>query len=378
MMFIVFSLSFAVFISSYVIRSLSNGITSTVDSINADIIVVPGEYEGKVKDSLFKGEPVTVFFEKNWTEQLQLVEGVKSVSPQLYLATLSASCCDASVQLIAFDPSTDFVVQPWINQNGTSNLGGFEAVIGNDLKYEVGDTAKFYGQQFKIVGKLDRTGMGYDQSAFISMQTAFELSYTDIAKQYFNFSTKDSAISSILIKVNDGVSVQETAGNIRKMLKGEDILVYSTDDLVGDTKETIANFGVFFHFFTAILILISVITLISIFFITINERQHEFGILASIGAKKKQLAFIISGEAFLISIIGSITGVAFAKIVLYVLTGYIKVTLQLPFLEPTSAEQIVIFIKCILVAILSGGLASIVAAYRINCIQPYLLIKENE
>ena len=118
MMFFVILMSATVFFSTVLMNNLRQGIKSTTERAGADVIVIPDEGTEDIRDSLFAGTPCSLFFGREWKGYVEKVSGVERVSEQLYVGTLSASCCDLPVQMIAFDPETDFVVQPWLkNQN---------------------------------------------------------------------------------------------------------------------------------------------------------------------------------------------------------------------------------------------------------------------
>ena len=118
MMFFVVLMAATVFFSTILMENMRQGIKSTTERAGADIIVVPDEGTEDIRDSLFAGKPCSVFFDRSMKEAVEQVEGVERVSGQMYVGTLSASCCSLPVQMIAFDPETDFVVQPWLkNQN---------------------------------------------------------------------------------------------------------------------------------------------------------------------------------------------------------------------------------------------------------------------
>ena len=120
------------------------------------MIVVPKEGTEHIRKSLFMGTPCSVFFDKSWEENSTNIDGVNRVSSQLYIASLSASCCDASVQMIAIDPKTDFVVQPWLQNEMDIDLKDGEVILGHDVVAEVGEEIRFYDTAFKVKAKLDR------------------------------------------------------------------------------------------------------------------------------------------------------------------------------------------------------------------------------
>ena len=55
-------------------------------------------------------------------EFIRSLSGVEVATPQYYLTTLSASCCDQKVSIIGFDTESDFVIQPWIREVLTDKL----------------------------------------------------------------------------------------------------------------------------------------------------------------------------------------------------------------------------------------------------------------
>ena len=108
MMFFVVLMAATVFFSTILMENMRQGIKSTTERAGADIIVVPDEGTEDIRDSLFAGKPCSVFFDRSMKEAVEQVEGVERVSGQMYVGTLSASCCSLPVQMIAFDPETDF------------------------------------------------------------------------------------------------------------------------------------------------------------------------------------------------------------------------------------------------------------------------------
>ena len=122
MMFFVVLMSATVFFSTILMNNLKQGIENTTKRMGADMIVVPKEGTEQIRDSLFSGTPCSVFFNEELEKEVYQIEGVENISAQLYIATLGSSCCDIPVQLIAFNPETDFVVQPWLTEQKKEGL----------------------------------------------------------------------------------------------------------------------------------------------------------------------------------------------------------------------------------------------------------------
>ena len=98
---------------------------------------------------------------------------MERVSGQMYVGTLSASCCSLPVQMIAFDPETDFVVQPWLKNQNAVRLEKGQVLVGSSVVAEPGETLQFYSTDFQVAGKLERTGMGYDSSVFMTFESLY-------------------------------------------------------------------------------------------------------------------------------------------------------------------------------------------------------------
>ena len=168
-------LALVLFLSSFLIYSLKNGMNSLADRMGADIIVVPEGYDTKVEGAILRGEPNTFFMDKSIVKKIEGIDGVQEVTPQLFLATLSAGCCSFPIQIIGFDAETDFVVTPWLQEQMKLPLENGEVVVGNNVVGDVNSHVKFFDQEFKIKGRLQKTGMGFDNTVFLNFDEARRL-----------------------------------------------------------------------------------------------------------------------------------------------------------------------------------------------------------
>ena len=172
-------LCFVIFLSSFLIISLKNGISSLSNRMGADIIVVPEGYDSKITGAILRGEPNSFFFDKSVAERVSKIDGVEKVSPQLYLATLSAGCCSFPIQIIGVDLKNDFTVGAWLTSRIGNKLDDNEVIAGYNIQGNHESEVKFFNQGFKIKAKLDKTGMGFDETVFMSMEQTRKL-----AKEY--------------------------------------------------------------------------------------------------------------------------------------------------------------------------------------------------
>ena len=157
-------LAFALFAGTIVVEALQNGFSSLEKRLGADIMVVP--YEAATKSDLenivLQGNTGYFYMNGEYLDEISKLEGISQISPQYYLASVKAGCCSIPVQIIGFDPETDFSVTPWIRKSSSAEIGYLDVVVGNDLNAFVGDTMSFYGVEVNVAAKLEKTGTAFD------------------------------------------------------------------------------------------------------------------------------------------------------------------------------------------------------------------------
>lgn len=378
MVFFVFLLSFTFFAGSILMDSMKRGIESTTDKMGSDLIVVPEQESGRLQESFFAGEPCTIYFDKEWLGKIQDIKGIKRATPQLYLATMASSCCDAPVQLIAFDPETDFIVQPWLEKQGDLQLKTGQVVVGYNIAAETGEKVKFYDTEFTVAAKLEKTGMGYDDSAFMNFDTIYALKDSDKANENLKLEQGENLISMVLADVSKESSAVRVRSEIRLEYAKDDILVCSANELMTGLSAGIEKFASYGNVTVALLFLATEMALLSVFTITIHERKCEFGIMYTMGARRGQMWAMIVSEAVIISVLGGILGIAVSGGLLFTFHNLIAIKLDIPYFNVAIGEMSLVAGKCLLISILTGLAASAYSAYQISKEEPYKLIRENE
>src|SRR5512138_1045865 len=154
--------AFALFITM-VIRGAESSLRLTIDRLGADIVVVPQGSEAKIESALLMGNPARFWMPREDLNKVAAIPGVAAASPQLYLATLTgASCCSVSdMFMIAYDPATDFTIQPWLQGDLRNGLRVGEVVGGTYITATEGDqNIKVYGYLLTLKENLEPTGTG--------------------------------------------------------------------------------------------------------------------------------------------------------------------------------------------------------------------------
>lgn len=375
MIFFVFVLAAALFTCMVMLKSMERGIESTSKRLGADIVVVPGRYYSSIENALFTGEPCTVYFDKVWEKRLEEVEGVESASSQLFLATLGTDCCESVSQLIAFDEKEDFVINPWIKENTGKNLSKFQIIAGSDVGLSEGENVTYYGVDFTVAGILDKSGMGYDHSVFVNFDGAGRIINSENARNFLSVQNEEF-ISMVNIKVKDGYDIEEVSNAIEA--KYQEIAAYTANKMLGSIEKNVSGFAIYSKVISVILVILSTIAVMSIFSITINERNRECGIFILFGTSKKQLIEIIMIEAVIVTIIGTFAGILISGSGLIAFNNIIAAKLKMPYLTVNFAEAVIIVLKCILITFGMGIVSTIYSLMNLIKSDGIDLLKEGE
>lgn len=370
-------LAASLFVSTILVESMQQSVEKTANRMGADIIVVPEEYETDYKDALFSGELCTFYMENKWCEPISQIAGVKKATPQLYLASLYASCCAVPLQLIAFDQETDFIVQPWLQEMNLEELKEGEVIVGDNVTGAIGDSVEFYNVPLKIVGRLERTDTSYDTCAFISFETARMLLKTEEAKKSsVGNLDPETLISTIAISVEKGADIKSVARNINFGIDNCPAKAYTTSGITSSVSESVDSFGSFSKVLNYLMFAMALLAIVCIFTITILQRKHEFGVLITIGATKQNLVSIILTEGVGIGFLGGVIGVAISGSLMLAFRDVILNQMKLP----TFISDLAFYGKsaafCVAVSLLTGVIASVVTIILVASQEPLTLIQE--
>jgi putative ABC transport system permease protein len=375
---VVATLSFALFGGTVLSFSLKNGLRSVEARLGADLIVVPLGHGGEQESILLTGEPSYFYFNKEIAQKLQEVEGISKLSTQFYLISLSTGCCSLPVQIVGFDPATDFSIQPWIQENLGGNLENGAVIIGSDIMIEDNKHIKFFDKEYPVAAKLDKTGTGLDQSVFATMETLKDL-YSGAKEKGFYFledTDSDTYISSVLIKVREGYDIDRVITNIRRKTDG--VQIVRTQNLITGISKSLGNIITFFYVFALVLLGVTLVILMVVFSASANERKKEFAIMRILGATKKKLAAILIWESLYISMSGGVIGTMLAAIFVFPFNVFIGDNIGLPYIQPSLLWIIAILLGTLLVAFSLGPIASAYFAVKVSRSQTYLTLREGE
>lgn len=373
-------LSAIFFGGSLISMNLAQGLNSMRARMGADIMVIPNGTHTKAEALLTNGGSSTFYFTNNIEDLVRRSPGVQKASAQTYISSLSAGCCAEKLQIIGFDPDSDFVIGPWIYSQHKKTLHKGEMIAGANVLVSYKNTVRLFGHQWPVVAQLAKTGTSIDNSVFVrreSVQQVVEYStkvhHTAIPKEY-----AEKAISAVLVKVRKGYSAKQVAQNIKKTTGLSSIGIVFPG---GITATTQANLGVFTRSLTFIIAacwIVGLLVLIVVFATSLNERKKEFASLRILGFTRKMLLGVATRESAILGFVGGVIGVASASLIIFPYSSLISSQLQLPYLEVTALPVIALMAVSIVLSLLSVVAASALTTWRIAMRETYLTLRAGE
>lgn len=364
--------------STLLAKSIGYSLQVGTKRLGADIVVVPAGKEMEAQTALLLGRPVSgAWMPVENVEQIGLVEGVAKVSPQLYLETLTgAACCSAwDMFMIAFDPKTDFTVSPWLRERSKEPMG-LRDVIGGDWVFVPEETGEIliYGVKVNLAGKLEPTGMGLDQTMFLTFDTA-----RDIAKESSTTAARpleipEGKISAVQVKVKEGYAIDEVAKWIMAAVPGTYALA-SLELTRAIHRQTKGLFRILFLGLTVVWVLAVVLSGL-VFSLMVNERRREIGLLRAIGANRKFIFKLFLTESSILGMGGGLIGVVFAALFVYLFRVYLMLSADLPLLIPPLPSLLGFMLASLVIALILALPALLYPAVRASRLDPAVVMRE--
>ncbi len=218
-----------------------------------------------------------------------------------------------------------FGAKNWIVEQGRAiqqaDVDGLRSVcvLGNSLAKKlfprvsaIGESIKFAGQKYQVVGVLESKGgmEGQSQDNFIAVPLTTGLSR-------FGFAQWRSL--SLYVQARDAESFEDTAEQARGILRSirkvppgdeDDFELFSNDSLIEQFRSLTLAVRAGVAVVSSIALLAAGIGIMNIMLVSVTERTREIGVRRAIGAKKRNIMAQFIMEAVVICEVGGLIGVA--------------------------------------------------------------------
>ena len=263
------------------ILNLSYDIQNASDKLGADIMIVPAGYDPRIDSVLLSGKPSASYLPENSLEIIknlarEKILGIEKISPQVFMATLRASCCAYPVQIMGIDYASDFIIKSWLDKNFERGLNDDEIILGFHSKGNVGDEIIFFDKPLKIVGKLERTGMGIDSSVFMNRNTIIELAKAADKIKAQKLAENNNLISVIMLKLKAGEDSQATAKALNRELNSQGMYALFSKKFVSNISSTLVITAHIVKYFSVALWLTAAIIITALLFSLRAGKNKKF------------------------------------------------------------------------------------------------------
>ena len=362
---------------------LKNGINTIQKRLGADLMIVPKGAEQKMQSVLISDEPNYFYIEKEIAEKISQIEGVEKVTSRFYLTSVSEDCCDFPVQIVGFEPETDFVISPWIEESFPPDSKKFTeefytegcVVTGSNVLTQK-DGVRFFGKTHPVSGKLSKSGAGIDNAVFVSMNTLKEI-YDDAKGRGFGFISDGKAgskVSAVFVRLSEGAKADSTAVKITSRIPN--VSVVKRDAVFSEISSSLDSIFFILKILAVSVTLFTVISLAIIFPLAVSSRIAEFSILRILGAAHKKCAKILLYEALFISVAGGLSGIALACLLVFPFCTAIDSALSVPLVFPPPAILFLTGCAVLLAVIFAVLLSALKSIIAVSKLEPYSAMKQ--
>ena len=369
-------MTMTIFGGTLVVQGIEHGLRTTQSRFGADIMVTPDEADTEFDAQTFLvgAEPSYFYMDASTREAVAAVDGVEAASSQLFLASARASCCSGRYQVIAYDPATDFTIQPWMDDSvGQAQLGENEVILANDP-----DNFQLFDNTLRVVGQFDPTGSTLDNAVYMNFETAKKVIDSSLRKGLNKYSTLDTdrIISSVMVKVAPGYDAEAVAAQIRQQVPG--VSVATSTKLVSGIAQSLDTTSRTVTILIAVAWGTGLLMITLMFVLMIVERRREFATLTVAGAHRRLISRIIIREALAVNALGGVGGIIISGVLLVSFSGLVRQSLGGGFLVPSLPTLALLA----LAALASVGLVALVSSWialrYVTTMDASLALKEGE
>jgi len=366
-----------IFFSYLLVNGAQESLMRVTERLGADIAVVPAGDQILVEEALLMGNPISVWMPRSVVDEVKNIQGVEVVSPQLYLSTMrGASCCTVSdMFMVAYDPATDFTVYPWIKNNLDSQLELGQGIGGTYIVNTAGrDDILIYGYEIDLVGSLEPTGSGLDQSLFFTYETAVEIARLSPIQAEAELVLSPDSISTALVRLSNGADPYKVADEIESKVRG--VSAIPADSLFRNQREHVDSLKKNLSLFSLILWVMSVLLIGFLSAAAVLGRRQELGVLRALGATQTRLISMLFSESALLTLAGVVFGMALSATGLILFKTLITQSLNLPLYLPSLPEFLLLAGGILLVVLASIFLAMLFPILKVTREETATIIKE--
>ena len=213
----------------------------------------------------------------------------------------------------------------------------------------------------------------FDRAAFMSLDAAYAMAEDSRNRAVQRLDLSRDTISTVLVQADEQIAPDRVAIRIEHDVPGVKALV--SDRVIATVRQQLA--GLIHAIVTISAILWGIVLLIMAFafYMIVNERRRELGLLRAMGAQRSQVGAILLTEASLLSVAGGAAGMALGLGLLGGFRGLMLERLKLPYLFPPPGELLALTAAALAFSLLTGLLSALLPSLSVMKMEPYAAIR---
>ncbi len=264
--------------------------------------------------------------------------------------------------MVGLTPGEEQAYISGVNVTGSDYLVGRSdnsVILGSQAasayNVTVGDTFTINNQQLKVIGVLNKQGIGLSTT----------LDYSVIASLPFvqSFSQRPDLVSADILTPNNGVSLIDAQNTLQNSYNSS-YSIYNQTDALNTLNANDSILFVFLNMITVMIFVVSMILIMVVMMMSVKEKTRDIGTMRALGTSKRKILSLIMYESFIISGIGGIIGIILIIPIhnlLIILNGSTSFNFSIP---------IPILFEIILVVLVIGTFSGLIPAYIAMSISP--------
>lgn len=345
-----------------------------MERLGADIVVIPFDVTEQAQEEVLAGMlPAKDSMPADHVRRILEMKAVKRASPQLYLSTIKGSPYSSAdgLRIVAFDPKTDFTILPWLKYKLPKPLGIRDAIGGALInKIDPPEHILANGYELALVGKLEPTGIWFDQTVFVTFETARDM----IANGPIAGDVSADAVTRIAVDLKPGYDAARTATEMLLVAPG----IWPVQATKVMTTLAAQKAGLIQSLLLALSIIwiFTVVLTGFVFSLIVNEQRREIGMFRAVGASRHFIFRLFLTEGAILASVGGLTGMIVTTFLLYFLRTWLMSAFEVRIYLPSLPGLVVSMIGCFLITVLLVFPALLYPAIRASRLDPAVAMRE--
>ncbi len=349
---------------------LSKGISESKKRVGADIMIISAKSKLGTKSFLYSGEFANKFIYKKDLDFLKKYSEIEKTTEEFFTHTLSAGCCTVGekLRIVGIDQDTDFLIKPWLEEQGIKHFKDSQVLIGSDVAIPLGSKMGLLGAPFTLIGSLYRTGTGMDRTVFMNINVARKLAKKKMQKSIFEGHDPSELITALFIKLkpdSDPKIIAEKINNEQNI-----VIAASKAETITKMEKSLRGWQLVLVSIIFIVVLNSILSLFGRFSFLMKERKKEIGYLRALGISKQRIFLSLLAEIVIIALVGGFIGALIALIIMNPALELISKQFLTPKTTINLYNIVFIFILGPIIAFLIGTASGLIPFVKTAKMEP--------